>query len=75
MTKVNINGHDHQVEIDAHDSPLDAVVDAARQLWLDTVQPPPAAGPAGAGPVVERGHRAGFAWRLGAGAPLGADRG
>lgn len=47
MTKVNINGHSHQVEIE-HDGELAQVVRAARKLWRETLQPPPSgsAGPA-----------------------------
>ena len=44
MTKVNINGHSHQVEIE-HDGELAQVVRAARKLWRDTLQPEQ--GPAG----------------------------
>lgn len=71
MTKVNINGHDHQVEVDATDEPLGDVVAAARRLWLDTLQPDPKPGPASAGPSTERHHQAiGYAWHLGAGDQL-----
>jgi hypothetical protein len=35
VTKVNINGAGHQVEID-HDGPLDYVIDHARKLWEQT---------------------------------------
>jgi hypothetical protein len=42
--KVNINGHSHQVEIEA-DGDLRDVVDTARTLWNQTVQPE--RGPAG----------------------------
>lgn len=44
MTKVNINGHSHQVEVD-HDGDLDEVIGAAKKLWEQTVQPQ--RGPAG----------------------------
>lgn len=44
MTKVNINGHSHQVEID-HDGDLHDVVSAAKALFEQTVQP--RTGPAG----------------------------
>lgn len=74
MTKVNINGHDHQVEIHTEhgdETALGDLVDAARQLWHDTLQPEPGRGPASAGPSAERGHRtAGFTWRLGTGDQL-----
>ncbi len=76
MTKVNINGHDHQVEIDGGDSPLEDVAAAARQLWRDTLQPEQRPGPAGAGQVNERRNgTTGFAWQLGGGEqlPVNAD--
>ena len=37
MPKVNINGHSHQVEIEANDE-LTKVVRVAKRLWRDTVQ-------------------------------------
>lgn len=71
MTKVNINGHSHQVEIDGGDSPLEDVVTAARQLWHETLQPEQRPGPASAGPTNERrNHATGFAWRMGDGEQL-----
>lgn len=44
MTKVNINGHSHQVEVE-HDGDLADVTEAARKLWETTLQPE--TGPAG----------------------------
>lgn len=46
--KVNINGHDHQVEIEAEGTLEDGVA-GAKELWHDTVQPPRPPGPASAG--------------------------
>ncbi len=46
VTKVNINGHSHQVEVE-HDGDLNEVVAVARKLWETTVQPE--YGPAGPG--------------------------
>lgn len=57
MTKVNINGHEHQVEIEA-DGDLDEVAEAARTLWEATLQPPSRLGPASAGQDV--GRRVGY---------------
>lgn len=71
MPKVNINGHDHQVEIDGGDSPLEDVVTAARQLWRDTLEAPQRPGPASAGASTERrNHGTSFTWYLGAGEQL-----
>jgi hypothetical protein len=67
VTKVSINGHSHQVEIE-DDGDLDTVVSVARKLWDDTLQPE--SGPAGPafGFSAERAHRrGGFAWNLGQG--------
>lgn len=38
MTRVNINGANHQVEVD-HDGPLDYVIEHAQKLWEATRQP------------------------------------
>lgn len=74
MTKVNINGRDHQVELHTEpgdETPLADVVNAARRLWHDTLQPEPGPGPASAGSATERSHQTiGYAWHLGAGDQL-----
>jgi hypothetical protein len=68
--KVNINGHSHQVEIEAEGT-LEDVIAAARQLWAETLQPPPPPGPASAGPSSEMRYQpTGFAQWLGAGDPI-----
>lgn len=69
MTRVNINGHDHQVEIQApDDAPLDEVVTAARNLWQETLQPERKPGPASGGQLTERSHRTtGFSRHMGQG--------
>jgi hypothetical protein len=43
--KVNINGHSHQVEVEADGDDLPRLVRVAKRLWRDTVQPQ--TGPAG----------------------------
>lgn len=52
MTKVNINGHDHQVEIEA-DGELATVVEQARALWEATKGSDAPPGPA-TGFVIEK---------------------
>lgn len=66
MTKVNINGSNHQVEVDHDGGDLTYVVEKAQKLWNDT-KPSDRPGPA-YGFTAEREQRAGgFAWNMGEG--------
>lgn len=38
MAKVNINGHSHQVELEAEE-PIQELVKLAQSLWKETTQP------------------------------------
>lgn len=69
MTRVNINGHDHQVEIQHDDASLAEIVDAARTLWQQTRGPDEPDRPgAGASLHQQQAPRpTGFAWRMGDG--------
>lgn len=69
MTKVNINGHAHQVEVDASE-PLNQVVTAARELWEQTRNPNHRNDQPGPGGTLHNQHATrtiGFAWRMGEG--------
>lgn len=66
MTKVNIHGCGHRVEID-YDGDLDTVSEAAWKLWDATLRSEPSPGPAAGFTVAERQDRtyfgAGRSWQ------------
>jgi hypothetical protein len=67
VTKVNINGVGHQVEIHHEGADLTYVVEKAQKLWDETKPADAKSGPA-FGYSAEREHRRdGFAWGMGAG--------
>jgi hypothetical protein len=69
MTKVNINGHAHQVEVDA-DEPLTDVVAAAQALWERTRDPNHNNDALRAGGTLHHqqiNRGIGYAWRMGDG--------
>lgn len=60
MTKVNINGANHQVEIDHDGNDLSYVVEKAQRLWNDT-KPADRPGPAYGYSTQTTHQQAGFA--------------
>lgn len=67
MTKVNINGAGHQVEIDHDGGDLSYVVEKAQKLWDETKPPNRMMGPAYGFSMEREQRREGFAWNMGQG--------
>jgi hypothetical protein len=52
MTRVNINGAGHQVEVQHDGGDLAYVIEKAQKLWDDTKPPDGRVGPGGAGQMI-----------------------